>query len=177
MRGGTQRRTTDWCSPIIRAPMLSYYRGAVVLSVALLMSTGSVPRALVLPAHPALTALPVIEANDNRKPGGVLRNDTLTIKLVVQMARWYPEASDGPYVDVAALAEEGKTPTVPGPLIRVPTGTTIVATVRNELSDSTAWVRGMATRPAPRDSIPARPAHSCSRQGSLARTCIPSNPV
>lgn len=102
-------------------------------------------------------ALPVIEANDNRKPAGVLRNDTLRINLVVQMARWYPEASDGPYVDVAAIGEEGKTPSVPGPLIRVPTGTTIVATIRNMLPDSAAWVRGMATRPGPMDSTAIKP--------------------
>ena len=140
--------------------MLSYYRGAVVLSVGLLVSLGALPHGSAIPAKGSRNALPVIEANDNRKPAGVLRNDTLTIKLVVQMARWYPEASDGPYVDVAALAEEGKTPTVPGPLIRVPTGTTIVATIRNSLIDSAAWVRGMATRPGPNDSTAIKPGES-----------------
>src|SRR6476619_568027 len=74
---------------------------------------------------------PVVEANDNRTPAGDLRNDTLTIHLVVKTATWYPEAPDGPHVDVAAFGEEGKAPSIPGPLIRVPEGTTIVASVSN----------------------------------------------
>ena len=105
-------------------------------------------------------ALPVVRANDNRVPAGALRNGELTVSLVVGMARWYPEASDGPWVDVAAFAEEGKAPTVPGPLIRVPVGTTIVATVRNALTDSTIWIHGLSTRPAPSDSTPVAPGSS-----------------
>src|SRR6476469_9591426 len=132
--------------------MLSYRRGAVVLSVALFASVGA--------SSGYRSSLPTIAANDNRKPAGILRNDTLRINLVVQMARWYPEAADGPFVDVAALGEEGRTPTVPGPLIRVPTGTTIIATVRNSLTDSTAWVRGMAPRPGPADSTAIKPGES-----------------
>ena len=104
--------------------------------------------------------LAVVEANDNRTPAGTLYNDTLTLRLVVQMARWYPETADGPFAEVAAFAEEGKAPQVPGPLIRVPEGTTIVASVRNDLADSTIWVRGMATRPAAPDSVPIKPGES-----------------
>jgi FtsP/CotA-like multicopper oxidase with cupredoxin domain len=89
-----------------------------------------------------------VEANDNRTPAGVLVNDTLKISLTVQMARWYPEAGDGPFAEVAAFAEEGKAPQIPGPLIRAREGTVIVASVRNELADSTVWVRGLFTRPA-----------------------------
>lgn len=81
-------------------------------------------------------ALPVVAANDNRVAAGVLRNDTLRIDLVVQMARWYPEAADGPSADLAAFAEAGKAPQIPAPLIRVPTGTTIVANILNTLPDS-----------------------------------------
>ena len=103
------------------------------------------------------SAPPVIEANDNRTPGGTLTNDTLKIDLVVSMARWYPEASDGPYVDVPAFSEEGKAPSVPGPLLRVPEGTVILATVKNTFSDSTLWVGGLATRPMKRDSVAVRP--------------------
>ncbi len=140
--------------------MLSYYRGAVVLSVGGLVSLGALPNRAANPAKGTRNAPPVIEANDNRKPAGVLRNDTLKINLVVQMARWYPEASDGPFVDVAALAEEGYPPSVPGPLIRVPSGTTIVATIRNSLTDSAAWVRGMMTRPSADDSTAIKPGES-----------------
>lgn len=94
------------------------------------------------------TDLPVVIANDNRVAAGSLQNDTLSIQLVVKMARWYPQAADGPFVDVAAFAEKGKDPSIPGPLIRVSEGTIIVATVGNELADSAIWVHGLASRPA-----------------------------
>ena len=103
------------------------------------------------------TALPVVEANDNRKAGGVLRSDTLKIDLVVQMARWYPEAADGPSVELAVFTEAGKAPQIPAPLIRVTTGTTIVATVLNSLPDSVLWIRGLMTHPAAPDSASIKP--------------------
>jgi FtsP/CotA-like multicopper oxidase with cupredoxin domain len=68
------------------------------------------------------------------------------------MADWYPEKPDGPHVRVAAFAEAGKSATVPGPLIRIPTGTVVIATLRNTLSDSAVTIRGFHSRPALRDS-------------------------
>ena len=103
----------------------------------------------------------VVRANDNRKPAGKLSQGVLTLHLVVGMARWYPESSAGPFVDVPAIAEEGKEPQVPAPLIRVRTGTTIVATIRNTLTDSTIYVRGLVERPAASlDSVPIPPGES-----------------
>jgi manganese oxidase len=118
---------------------------SVVSCVALIASAGGT------------SDLPVIQANENRLPAGALADDTLKISLVVSMARWYPEAEDGPHVDVAAFSEEGKVPMIPGPLIRVPIGTTISATVRNRLGDSTIWVRGLESRPAKPDSVAVAP--------------------
>lgn len=106
-------------------------------------------------------APPAVVANDNRTPAGTLNGDTLTVRLVVQRARWHPEAPDGPYADVEALGEEGKPPSIPAPLLRVKTGTVIAATVRNALPDSTLWLRGFGTRPIPQqDSIPVPPGES-----------------
>ena len=107
-----------------------------------------------------LTALLVAAANDNRVPAGVLRNDTLKLNLVVKMARWFPEAADGPSVEVAALSEAGRTPQIPAPLIRVRTGTTIVASVLNSLPDSVVWVRGLMSRPGKPDSVAVNPGES-----------------
>ncbi|HEX6574932.1 MAG TPA: multicopper oxidase domain-containing protein, partial [Gemmatimonadaceae bacterium] len=104
--------------------------------------------------------LPSVEANDNRTPAGTLENDTLKIRLVVSIGRWFPEAADGPHVDVAAFSEEGKAPNIPGPLIRVRTGTTVSATVRNDLTDSTIWVRGLEARPAKPDSVALKPGET-----------------
>ncbi|MGH7711818.1 MAG: multicopper oxidase domain-containing protein [Gemmatimonadaceae bacterium] len=92
--------------------------------------------------------LPVVQANDNRTPSGTMRGDTLEMQLEVRMARWYPEAIPGPYVDAPAFAEGGKAPQIPGPLIRVPRGTVLALTLRNSLSDSTLTLHGFATRPA-----------------------------
>ena len=108
-------------------------------------------------------SLPVVNANDNRSPAGIVHRDTLQIRLVVKMARWYPEDGNGPFVEAPVFGEEGKAPSIPGPLIRVATGTTIVATVRNELTDSTLWVHGLMTRPARADdstSIQPGTAHT-----------------
>ena len=96
---------------------------------------------------PSLPALPVVRANDNRQPAGKLRGNVLTLKLVVQMARWYPQAEGGPFIDVEAFSEEGRQPTIPAPLIRVPAGAIIEATLRNALPDSAITVYGLHTRP------------------------------
>ena len=113
------------------------------------------------PVESQASALPVVEANDNRSPAGTLKDGTLNISLVVQMARWYPEERNGAFAEVAAFTEEGKAPQVPAPLIRVPEGTIIVAAVRNALADSTLWVRSLTTRPAATpDSVPVRPGET-----------------
>ena len=83
-----------------------------------------------------------------------MSHDTLHLSLAVQRARWYPEAPDGPFADVIALAEAGKAPQIPGPMIRVPEGTVIDVTLRNALDDSTLHVFGLQSRPAdPKDTL------------------------
>ncbi len=110
---------------------------------------------------PVEAGLPRVRANDNRVPAGRLTRDTLRISLVVRMADWYPEADDGPHITVAAFSEGNRAPEIPGPLIRVPTGAVIDATVRNALADSTIVVRGLDTRPASaRDSLVIPPGAS-----------------
>jgi FtsP/CotA-like multicopper oxidase with cupredoxin domain len=104
--------------------------------------------------------VPIVAANDNRISAGALRNDTLYLNLLAQVGRWYPEAADGPFVDVAVLAESGRPPQIPAPLIRVPTGTTIVANIRNTLADSVVWIRGLMSRPGTPDSVPVNPGES-----------------
>ena len=105
--------------------------------------------------------LPDVVPNDNRTPAGMLSNDTLRLNLEVRMGTWRPEADTGPAIDVAAFAEVGKAASIPGPLVRVPTGTTIVATVRNSLSDSTITVHGLAAHPGNAgDSLVLAPGQS-----------------
>ena len=97
---------------------------------------------------------PRVSPNDNRHPAGAKRGDTLLLRLVVRKAEWYPEAEDGPHIAVEAFGEEGKSPSIPAPLIRVRTGTPIRALIRNALPDSTVHVIGLGTHPVqPADTL------------------------
>ena len=118
--------------------------------------------ALALAAGPRdHSKLPVAQPNDNRRPAGRLDHDTLRVTLVVRMASWSPDGANGPSIAVAAFGEQGHRPQIPGPLLRVPAGTVIDATVRNELQDSTVTIRGLATHPAPApDSLVIAPRES-----------------
>ena len=117
-----------------------------------LLSTGLIPAAMPHRAAAIPAVVPIAEANDNRRAAGTMRGDTLFVELDVRMARWYPEAAGGVFVQAPVLGEVGRPPQVPGPLIRVREGTYIVARVTNALPDSTLTVRGLNTRPA-EDSV------------------------
>ena len=113
---------------------------------------------LLMGGAPSARPLPVVHPNDNREPAGTLRQDTLTLRLVVTMARWYPERPGGPFVDVPVFAEEGKAPQIPAPLIRVPAGAVLRVSLRNALPDSTLQVSGLIRHPA--DSLVPEPVPS-----------------
>jgi manganese oxidase len=78
-------------------------------------------------------ALDSIAPNDNRRAAGTLEKGVLTVALEARTGSWRPEGDGSRALEVAAFAEEGKTLSTPGPLIRVPLGTEIRATVRNRL--------------------------------------------
>ena len=101
---------------------------------------------LTVSAAPAGHSLPVIAANDNRTPAGQLHAGVLDLRLELREGRWYPENDGGPYRDIFAFGEAGKPPQNSGPLIRVPPGTQIHATVRNALALA-ADVYGLHTHP------------------------------
>jgi len=103
-------------------------------------------------------ALPEVIANENRSSTGELSDGVLTIRLEARMGTWYPEEKGGPALVVQAFTEEGKPPQIPGPLIRVPEGTEIHATVRNSIPNATLEVHGLHTRPGdPQDMIKLAP--------------------
>ena len=102
-------------------------------------------KALVLPFISMLFAgtarqqvrLPVATANDNRTPAGMLRDSVLTISMDATRATWHPDGDSLPGLDIEAFAETGRPPSAPGPLIRVPQGTTIRARIQNRLAEDT----------------------------------------
>jgi FtsP/CotA-like multicopper oxidase with cupredoxin domain len=78
-------------------------------------------------------SLPSIAINDNHNPSGVLRDGVLTVQLEIAKGEWHPEGDDGVAVAVYAFGESGRPLQNPGPLIRVPQGTEIHATLTNKL--------------------------------------------
>jgi manganese oxidase len=103
-----------------------------------------------VPAAPAQSApnssLPKVVANDNRTPAGQLKNGVLELRLVLREGVWYPEDESGAHRDIYAFAEEGQAPQSSGPLIRVPQGTQIHASIRNALP-ATAKIYGLHRHP------------------------------
>jgi manganese oxidase len=87
-----------------------------------------------------------IVANQNRTPAGILENGVLTVQLELRNGTWRPEAEDGPPVFVPAFAEVGKPAQIPGPLLRMPVGTTVRVKITNNLKDK-ATLFGFNSRP------------------------------
>jgi manganese oxidase len=112
----------------------------LVAAVPLLQDAVIPPPARVPLPRPAASA-PVATANQNLLAAGIRVRDTLTLALDVVEAAYQPEGSDDPVVRILALAERGKTPQVPGPLLRVPVGTTVRLSLRNR-SDSALMFSG-----------------------------------
>lgn len=102
-----------------------------------------------------------INANDNRISSGVLRDGVLTIDLVAGAGTWYPEGVDGPGHDVYAFGVADAALTNPGPLLRVPVGTEIRATIRNDLA-LPLTVHGLFDRPGTAVPLEVRPGHTAS---------------
>ena len=79
----------------------------------------------------------------------MLRNGTLTLTLDARLAEWHPDGEDAPGAIVAAFAESGRTPQIPGPLVRAPAGTNVIVTLRNQFERDTLVVHGLHARPGP----------------------------
>ena len=103
-------------------------------------------------AH-AQSALPVAIANDNRISAGTLQNGVLTLRLEVVQAMFHPDRDEDPGVDMLALREVGRAPSIPAPLIRVPAGTEVRTTVHNTLTDSSVLVIGLSGDRSVKDSV------------------------
>lgn len=81
-------------------------------------------------------------ANDNRIAAGRLLGRRLQLDLEAREVMWSPEGKAGVAVPVYAFAAVKGAASVPGPLIRVPAGTTVEMAVRNTLGKA-MHVRGL----------------------------------
>jgi FtsP/CotA-like multicopper oxidase with cupredoxin domain len=110
------------------------------------------------PLHRAPSAAP-IAANDNRHPAGRLEAGVLTVRLEARPGVWRPEGPRGGAIATAAFAEEGRPLEVPGPLLRVPVGTRIRASIRNSLVKP-MWLFGMGVERGISDSVLIAPGET-----------------
>ena len=129
-------------------PMLT----TLLLSASLWQESVVPPDARLPLPHPAANA-PIATVNDNRRPAGTRVGATLTLSLDVIEAGYQPEGEHDPVVRILAFAEPGKAPSVPGPLLRAPVGTTVRLTLRNR-SDSAVMIGGLRpSMAAGRDTV------------------------
>jgi FtsP/CotA-like multicopper oxidase with cupredoxin domain len=113
---------------------------------------------ITLPAITSAQSIAPISANDNRQPAGTLARNVLTLNLVAERGQWQPEGPNGPTLSVFAFREEGGSLLIPGPLIRVPTGTEIHVSIRNAISNTPLQLFGLQDRPAARSEAVVVPA-------------------
>jgi FtsP/CotA-like multicopper oxidase with cupredoxin domain len=93
-----------------------------------------------------------IVANDNTHAAGVFQGGILRLSLVARRGLWYPDGPGTRGLPVEAFGEVGKPLQIPGPLIRVPMRTRVVATIRNELGHDLN-IRGLAAFGAPATGV------------------------
>jgi manganese oxidase len=139
----------------------------IVAVATLTASRASGPTATNHPDRARRSPAATVAANDNRTPAGAYVGDTLVLRLTVATVAWHFVGDSNPPLTVVAFAEEGKTPTIPAPLIRVRTGTPIHVTVRNSFDD-TLIVRGLSDRSPAVDSLILLPR--TTREVTFSRT-------
>lgn len=83
-----------------------------------------------------------IAANENVVAAGRLEGGTLRVELVARRGLWYPDGPAHLGLPIESFGEIGKPLEIPGPLVRAPLGTRVVATLRNELGHPLT-VRGL----------------------------------
>lgn len=99
------------------------------------------------PAAPSTTshAPPTIRITNSDEPAGTLSGGTLSLDLEIREGLWHLLGEDQPPGRVLAFAERGKTPSIPGPLIRVELGTEVRVRITNPI-DRAVVIEGFGTR-------------------------------
>ena len=108
--------------PIVRLRFLGGIAGILIASAALAAASAD-----------TRGALPVVEPNPNTERAGTLHDGALAVTLEATEARWNLDGPTRPPMTIAAFAEPGAAPRMPGPLLRAPTGTELRISMRNSL--------------------------------------------
>jgi manganese oxidase len=117
-----------------------------LLLMTLLVSTKAVPQTATH-ANSGRAELPRIQLSDNHEPAGHLSSGVLDIALVADKGLWYPGGDNEPGIPIQAFRGATGPLQIPGPLIRVPAGTKVRASVRNTISGTKLTMHGLFSRP------------------------------
>lgn len=90
--------------------------------------------AFVAGSGPVRRTPPMVQPNANTERAGVLRGGVLTVNLEAKSSLYLVNGATRPAMTIEAFAEPGKSPLIPGPLVRSPAGTMIKLAIRNSLS-------------------------------------------
>ncbi len=115
----------------------------------------SLPR---VPLPKPAAGAPTASSNRNHAGAGVLKDGVLTLDIDVVASAWRPEGNAAPAIPAFAFAVRGSTPSVPGPMIRVPQGTQIRLTLHSHI-DSALTIGGLRPRVGSATDTIALPAH------------------
>ena len=126
------------------------------LSMLVLLSLDVTPLRPVQ-SHSAAMALDSVVPNDNRVAGGTTRAGIVELHLEARLAPWRPDLDVDTMVTVQVFSEIGGAPRIPGPLLRVASGTEVLVTIRNSIPDSTLVVYGLRAGTVANDTIQVAP--------------------
>jgi FtsP/CotA-like multicopper oxidase with cupredoxin domain len=137
------------------------HRARTMRSIQVLTALALSAPILGFAGHRGPAAPPEAKPNPNVERAGTLKNGVLAVSLDAAVATWHLDGPKHPARPIAAFSERGKAPLMPGPLVRVPLGTSIQFTVHNSLAAPLtftvpAMIRGAAD-PFQLDSITVAP--------------------
>lgn len=118
---------------------------------------GAVAVAVACGGTESSASLAPVVPNDNRVAAGVLRGDTLVFTLDAQWAGWRPDLNVDTAMTVQAFSAGDSVPRIPGPLLRVTSGTVVEIQLSNKLADSTLVVHGLRPGTGGDDTLHVEP--------------------
>ncbi len=86
--------------------------------------------------------LPEAVVNDNRTPGGELRDGVRHLRLETTLAAWRNDEAVDTAMTVLAFAEADGRPRIPGPLVRVAVGDSVHLIIAHSAGDSALMLHG-----------------------------------
>jgi FtsP/CotA-like multicopper oxidase with cupredoxin domain len=105
-----------------------------------------------VPGNGTFGRLDGIASSDGMVSGGSRSGHTLHIALVARWGMWYPDGPRTMGLPIEAFGEAGRSLQIPGPLVHVPLGTRVVASIHNQLPHDLT-IRGLASGSAASQAI------------------------